>query len=69
MTISRAELLKELLPGLNELFGMEYKSYAQRQREAMGGNEYVHNVQREATADSAGTAEISRKDVERNLLF
>jgi hypothetical protein len=44
MTISRAELLKELLPGLNELFGMEYKSYARRQREAMGGNEYVHNV-------------------------
>lgn len=24
--ISRAELLKELLPGLNELFGLEYKS-------------------------------------------
>ena len=42
MAISRAELLKELLPGLNELFGMEYKSYAQRQREAMGGNEYIH---------------------------
>jgi hypothetical protein len=26
MAISRAELLKELLPGLNELFGLEYKS-------------------------------------------
>jgi len=24
MAISRAELLKELLPGLNQLFGMEY---------------------------------------------
>lgn len=24
MAISRAELLKELLPGLNELFGLEY---------------------------------------------
>lgn len=44
MAISRAELLKELLPGLNKLFGMEYKSYAQRQREAMGGNDYIHNV-------------------------
>lgn len=26
LVISRAELLKELLPGLNELFGLEYKS-------------------------------------------
>ena len=28
MAISRAQLLKELLPGLNALFGMEYKQYA-----------------------------------------
>tara|TARA_R110000787_G_scaffold36714_7_gene93573 strand:+ start:8429 stop:9340 length:912 start_codon:yes stop_codon:yes gene_type:complete len=27
MAISRAQLLKELLPGLNGLFGMEYKEY------------------------------------------
>ena len=27
MAISRAQLLKELLPGLNALFGMEYASY------------------------------------------
>lgn len=27
MAISRAQLLKELLPGLNALFGMEYKRY------------------------------------------
>lgn len=26
MAISRAELLTELLPGLNELFGMEYNA-------------------------------------------
>lgn len=26
MAISRAELLKELLPGLNELFGTEYEN-------------------------------------------
>lgn len=44
MTISRADLLKELLPGLNALFGMEYKSYERRQREAIGGNDYIHNV-------------------------
>ena len=26
MAISRAQLMKELLPGLNALFGMEYKN-------------------------------------------
>ena len=26
MAISRAELLKELLPGINKLFGMEYNA-------------------------------------------
>jgi len=33
MTISRAQLLKELLPGLNALFGMEYKRYAEEHKE------------------------------------
>lgn len=33
MAISRAQLLKELLPGLNELFGLEYKRYGQEYRE------------------------------------
>lgn len=33
MAISRAQLLKQLLPGLNELFGMEYRRYGQEYRE------------------------------------
>lgn len=33
MAISRAQLMKELLPGLNELFGLEYKRYAEEHRE------------------------------------
>jgi hypothetical protein len=33
MAISRAQLLKELLPGLNALFGMEYKRYAEEHKE------------------------------------
>lgn len=33
MAISRAQLLKELLPGLNELFGLEYKRYGQEYKE------------------------------------
>ena len=58
MAISRADLLKELLPGLNELFGMEYKNYDRRRREQIGGNSYVHGVQREATTDSKATAGV-----------
>jgi len=33
MAISRAQLLKELLPGLNALFGMEYKKYGEEHKE------------------------------------
>jgi hypothetical protein len=33
MAISRAQLLKELLPGLNALFGMEYASYGEQHKE------------------------------------
>jgi hypothetical protein len=33
MAISRAQLLKELLPGLNALFGLEYKSYGEEHKD------------------------------------
>lgn len=33
MAISRAQLLKELLPGLNALFGLEYKRYGEQHTE------------------------------------
>ena len=33
MAISRAHLLKELLPGLNALFGLEYKQYGEEHKE------------------------------------
>jgi hypothetical protein len=41
MAISRADLLKELLPGLNQLFGMEYEKY---NRNLLGGNEGIHGI-------------------------
>jgi hypothetical protein len=41
MPISRSELLKELLPGLNELFDMEYKTYAGKIHER---NEQIHGA-------------------------
>ena len=33
MAISRAQLLKELLPGLNALFGLEYAKYENESNE------------------------------------
>jgi len=33
MAISRAQLLKELLPGLNALFGLEYEKYGEEHQE------------------------------------
>jgi hypothetical protein len=33
MAISRAQLLKELVPGLNALYGLEYKQYAEEHKE------------------------------------
>ncbi|MDX9700568.1 MAG: hypothetical protein RBT55_13410 [Rhodocyclaceae bacterium] len=33
MAVSRAQLLKELLPGLNALFGLEYNRYAEEHKE------------------------------------
>jgi len=33
MAISRAQLLKELLPGINALFGLEYKRYGEEHKE------------------------------------
>ena len=41
MAISRKELLKELLPGLNELFNQEYKTYAGKIHER---NEQIHGA-------------------------
>ncbi len=33
MAISRSQLLKELLPGLNALFGLEYSRYGEEHKE------------------------------------
>lgn len=46
--ISRAELLKELLPALNEMFGNEYGNYRKMQydkaRRKLGGTSAIHGA-------------------------
>ena len=49
MPISRSELLKELLPGLNALFGIEYRKYGdgyryERNRQIHGLEEPNKNI-------------------------
>ena len=59
MILTVEEVTREALKILEKSF---HDTYAKQNRKQIGGNEYVHNVQREATTDSAGTAE-------KNLLF
>ena len=52
MAISRSELLKELLPGLNELFGIEYRKYGDGRGHEK--NKQIH-----------GAAELEQRVIER----
>jgi hypothetical protein len=42
MAISRKQLLAELLPGLNELFGIEYRKYGDGRRDDR--NKQIHGA-------------------------
>ena len=42
MAISRAQLLKELLPGLNALFGLEYNKYEDEHADIYESEASVH---------------------------
>ena len=51
MAISRAQLLKELLPGLNALFGLEYERYGEEHKEIYRiGNPNLVKKRKEQTA-------------------
>ena len=41
MAISRKQLLAEMLPALNEMFGVEYEKYS---RNIIGGNNAIHGL-------------------------
>lgn len=44
MMISRKQLLAELLPGLNELFGIEYRKYGDERRYER--NRQIHGLEK-----------------------
>lgn len=58
MAISRAQLLKELLPGLNALFGMEYKRYGEEHKELYETEKSDRSFEEETKLSGFGAAPV-----------
>jgi len=58
MAISRAQLLKELLPGLNALFGMEYKRYGEEHKEIYEQESSERSFEEETKLSGFGSAPV-----------
>ena len=56
--ISRAQLLKELLPGLNALFGLEYKRYAEEHKEIYDTETSERSFEEETKLSGFGAAPV-----------
>lgn len=61
MAISRAQLLKELLPGLNALFGMEYKRYAEEHKEIYEAETSDRSFEEETKLSGFGAAPVKNE--------
>lgn len=57
-TISRAQLLKELLPGLNALFGLEYKRYGEEHKEIYEQETSERSFEEETKLSGFGSAPV-----------
>jgi hypothetical protein len=58
MAISRSQLLKELLPGLNALFGLEYKKYGEEHKEIYETESSDRSFEEETKLSGFGTAPV-----------
>ena len=58
MAISRAQLLKELLPGLNALFGLEYKRYGEQHKEIYDTESSERSFEEETKLSGFGAAPV-----------
>ena len=61
MAISRAQLLKELLPGLNALFGLEYKSYGEEHKEIYTTESSDRSFEEEQKLSGFGAAPVKNE--------
>ena len=58
MAISRSQLLKELLPGLNALFGLEYKRYGEEYKELFETESSDRSFEEETKLSGFGSAPV-----------
>jgi hypothetical protein len=58
MAISRSQLLKELLPGLNALFGLEYKRYGEEHKEIFETESSDRSFEEETKLSGFGAAPV-----------
>jgi len=58
MAISRSQLLKELLPGLNALFGMEYARYGEQHKEIYETEKSERSFEEETKLSGFGSAPV-----------
>jgi hypothetical protein len=58
MAISRAQLLKELVPGLNALFGLEYKRYAEESKDVFTTESSERSFEEETKVTGFGPAPV-----------
>tara|TARA_R110000822_G_scaffold185794_2_gene324882 strand:- start:305 stop:1216 length:912 start_codon:yes stop_codon:yes gene_type:complete len=61
MAISRAQLLKELLPGLNALFGLEYAKYADEHAEIFETESSDRSFEEETKLSGFGAAPVKNE--------
>ena len=61
MAISRAQLLKELVPGLNALFGMEYKKYAEEHKAIFEIESSERSFEEEVKLSGFGAAPVKNE--------
>jgi hypothetical protein len=61
MAISRAQLLKELLPGLNALFGLEYSRYGEEHKEIYDTEKSERSFEEETKLAGFGAAPVKNE--------
>ncbi len=61
MAISRAQLLKELLPGLNALFGLEYATYGEQHKEIYETETSERSFEEETKLSSCSAAPVKNE--------
>jgi hypothetical protein len=61
MAISRAQLLKELLPGLNALFGLEYAKYGEEHKEIFESETSDRSFEEETKLSGFGAAPVKNE--------